>query len=282
MSPAARPPKTTTASLARRQRPPGILVLNKVRAVLDVFADGLERAGPAEVAVRIGTNKSTTFRILKSMEQIGLLDRSPDGTYALGIRLMELGTLVGERLDLRRLSEPVLRGLRDAVGQTVFLTVRHDDVAVCIDRLPGSHVEVMALRLGGRLPLYCGAAPRVLLAGLDDAALERYLAKAPFEPRTPHTLTTAEELRADVHRTRSQGYTLSLEDVTLGVAAVGAPIFDHRGRVVAAISMADLRHEYADARLPALVEHIRTAAAEISRALGRHVHGWPSVQDPAP
>lgn len=274
MPPAGKPTKTATAATSRRERPTGILVLNKVRAILDAFADGLERAGPAEVAAKIGTNKSTTFRILKSMEQVGLLDRSPDGTYSLGIRLMELGALVGERLDVRRIAEPILRKLRDAVGQTVFLTVRHDDVAVCIDRLPGSHVEVMALRLGGGLPLYCGAAPRVLLAGLDEAALERYLGRAPFEPRTPYTLTTADALRADVLQTRSQGYTLSLEDVTLGVAAVGAPIFDHRGRVVAAISMADLRHEYEPARLPSLVDRVRSAAAEVSVALGTGDRGW--------
>jgi DNA-binding IclR family transcriptional regulator len=256
------------------RRPEGILVLQKVRAILDAFADGLDHAGPAEMAARIGTNKSTTFRILKSMEQVGLLDRSPDGTYALGIRLMELGALVGERLDLRRLAEPTLRQLRDAVGQTVFLTVCHDDFAVCIDRLPGSHVEVMALRLGGRLPLYCGAAPRVLLAGLDESRLERYLARAPFEPRTPHTLTTAAELRADIDRTRSQGYTLSLEDVTLGVAAVGAPVFDHRGEVIAAISIADLRHAYEGARLPVLVEQVRRAAAEVTARLGGTARGW--------
>ncbi len=202
------------------------------------------------------------------MERVGLLDRFPDGTYGLGLRLMELGTLVGERLDLRRRAEPFLTQLRDAVAQTVFLTIRHDEVATCIDRLPGSHVEVMALRLGGRLPLHCGAAPRVLLAGMEGAVLDAYLQHAPFEPRTVHTLVTEAALRDDVARTRQQGYTLSIEDVTLGVAAAGAPIFDHRGHVAAALSIADLRPEYDASRLPRLIGDLCRAADQISAAIG--------------
>jgi DNA-binding IclR family transcriptional regulator len=181
---------------------------------------------------------------------------------------MELGALVSERLDLRRLAEPALRRLRDEVGQTVFLTVRYDVVATCIDRLPGSHLEVMVLRLGGSLPLYCGAAPRVLLAGMDRADLDRYLTGAPFERRTPYTLIAASALREDVARSRSQGYTLSLEDATLGVAALGAPVFDRHGNVVAAISIAGLRPEYDEVHLPGLIERVRQAADATSAALG--------------
>jgi DNA-binding IclR family transcriptional regulator len=258
----------------RTRRPSRILVLDKVGVILDAFANGLEWAGPAEIADRIGTNKSTTYRILRSMEHVGLLDRHSDGTYGLGIRLMELGALVGERLDLRRLAEPALRRLRDEVGQTTFLTVRHEGVATCIDRIPGSHVEVMALRLGGSLPLYCGAAPRVLLAGLEKADLDRYLAGAPFQARTPHTLVEAGALRDDVAQTRGQGFALSLEDATLGVAAIGAPVFDRRGHVIAAISIAGLRPEYDDRHLPGLIRRVRVAADAASAAVGGPGGGW--------
>jgi DNA-binding IclR family transcriptional regulator len=141
-------------------------------------------------------------------------------------------------------------------------------VATCIDRLAGSHVDVLALRLGGMLPLHCGAGPRVLLAGMPDAEFERFLEGAPFAALTTHTLTAAEDLRQDVAMTRTQGYTLSLEDVTLGVAAIGAPVIDARGSVVAAVSVAGLRHDYEGERRAGMAAAVVEAAAHVSRAIG--------------
>jgi DNA-binding IclR family transcriptional regulator len=251
-----------------RDRRDGILVLAKVQAILEAFAGDMTSAGPSEVAARIGANKSTTFRVLGSMERAGLLDRRPDGTFGLGLWLMELGSLVQSRLDLRRAAGPSLEKLGRATGQTVFLSVLHGHQATCIDRLAGSNVDVMALRLGGTLPLYCGAGPRVLLAALPDAEVERYLEAAPFPALTPATLTSAAELRADVTRTREAGYVISMEDVTVGVAALGAPIRDAAGEAIAAISVAGLKHEFtgmAEARAESLVIE---AARSVSSSLG--------------
>ncbi|HEY7969634.1 MAG TPA: IclR family transcriptional regulator [Candidatus Limnocylindrales bacterium] len=251
-----------------RDRRDGILVLGKVQAILEAFAGDMASAGPSEVAARIGANKSTTFRVLGSMERAGLLDRRPDGTFGLGLWLMELGSLVQSRLDLRRAAGPSLEELGRATGQTVFLSVLHGHQATCIDRLAGSNVDVLALRLGGTLPLYCGAGPRVLLAALPDAEVERYLEAAPFPALTPATLTSAAELRADVARTRESGYVVSMEDVTVGVGALGAPIRDAAGGAIAAISVAGLKHEFtgaAEARAMALVI---AAARSVSSSLG--------------
>lgn len=250
-----------------KARPGGILVLGKVKAILDAFVD-VRQAGASEIAVRIGANKSTTFRLLSSMARIGLLDRSPNGSYALGLWLMELGSLVRSRLDLARIAEPELVGLNRAVGLTIFLTVRHGDQATCIDRIAGEDVDVLALRLGGILPLHSGAGPRVLLAALTEPELGAYLSRAPFRALTPHTLTSSAELRADIESTRRRGYAISTEDVTLGVAALGVPIFDASGHVVAAISAAGLSHEFEGDSEASIAGQLRASAARVSAGLG--------------
>jgi DNA-binding IclR family transcriptional regulator len=210
------------------------------------------------------------------MEQIGLLDRNADGTYGLGLRLMELGSLVEARLDLPRIADPVLRQLRQDLDQTSFLTVRHGFVATCIDRVAGTNVDVLSLRLGGALPLYCGAGPRVLLAQLSPSELDTYLTQAPFAPLTPHTLTSAKQLRADILRTRADGHTLSMEDVTPGVAAIGAAVTDAAGQVVAAISVAGLKHMYEGTLERRTATRVVAAAAEVSAALGAPMSRRPS------
>jgi len=245
----------------------GILVLGKVRSVLETLADA-GKAGPSEVAVRIGINKSTAFRLLNSLERIGLLDRDGAGSYTLGLWLMELGSLVETRLDLRKIAEPELELLRRDTGLTVFLIVRHAHQATCIDRIAGSDVDVMRLRLGGTLPLHCGAGGRVLLASLSGTELDSYFRHAPFDRLTPHTLSSKDELLADIELTRERGYALSMEDVTIGVAALGVPVFDSSKKVVAAISVSGLRHEFEDERLGVLVARTCASAARVSTALG--------------
>lgn len=262
------PKPVGSSSDAIRERRDGILVLAKVQAILEAFAGDIASAGPSEVASRIGANKSTTFRVLGSMERAGLLDRRPDGTYGLGLWLMELGSIVQGRLELRRLAGPTLDELGRAMGQTVFLSVLHGHQATCIDRLAGSNVDVLALRLGGTLPLYCGASPRVLLAALPDPELDKYLEGTPFPALTPATLTSREQLRTDVLRTREQGYVLSMEDVTIGVAALGAPVLDASGATIAAISVAGLKHDFVGNAEKRVAELVVEAARSISRSLG--------------
>jgi DNA-binding IclR family transcriptional regulator len=245
----------------------GILVLVKVNAVLDALAD-LGAAGPSEIAARIGANKSTTFRLVNSMERIGLLDRAPNGTYALGLRLMELGALVEGRLDLRRIADPELVRLQRDLSLTAFLTVRHHFQATCVDRISGTNVDILALRLGGILPLHAGAGPRVLLAGMPEPELSAYLERAPFQPLTPSTLILANQLLADVAETRRRGYVVSIEDVTIGVAALGVPVYDASGQIAAAISVAGLRQEFEDERETLIAKRVREAAVAVSASLG--------------
>lgn len=262
------PPTSGEPSTRVRDRRDGILVLAKVQAILEAFAGDMTSAGPSEVAARIGANKSTTFRLISSMERAGLLDRRTDGTFGLGLWLMELGSIVQSRLDLRRVAGPTIEKLGRAIGQTVFLSVLHGHQATCIDRLAGSNVDVLALRLGGTLPLYCGASPRILLAALPERDLKAYLKGAPFPALTPATLTSAEQLRVDVLRTRERGYVVSMEDVTVGVAALGAPVIDAAGATIAAISVAGLKHEFIGPAETKTATLVMAAARSISNSLG--------------
>jgi DNA-binding IclR family transcriptional regulator len=181
---------------------------------------------------------------------------------------MELGALVEGRLDLRTIADPELERLNQDVALTAFLTVRHAGQATCIGRIAGPNVDVLALRLGGILPLYSGAGPRVLLAGLAEPELAAYVHAAPFQPLTPHTLTSSSDLRADIEMTRRRGYVLSMEDVTIGVAAIGVPVFDQSGKVIAAISVAGLRHEFEGDHERMIAKRLQASAARISAALG--------------
>jgi DNA-binding IclR family transcriptional regulator len=124
-----------------------------------------------------------------------------------------------------------------------------------------SGIGLLALRPARSLPLHAGAAGRLCLAHRSD--LQQILARAPFPRLTSRTLTTADELFADVQATRARGYSVSDQDVTEGVAALGAAVLDSNGRLSAAVSIGGLAADF-DRHGPAFVDALRSAAAQLS------------------
>jgi len=246
-----------------------IAVIGKAMAVLEALLAAPNGATPSQIAERTGTNRSTAFRLLASLEQAGLVDRDADGgRYRLGLGFLRFGDAVRRRLDLVELAEPALARLRDAVRQSVYLSVRADWEAVCLHRLAGPEVDVLAWQVGGRLPLHVGAGPRALLAAMPDAELERYL-RADVERATLRGPMSEAGLRRVVEETRARGWSLNREDITSGVASLGAVVRDGAGAPVAAVSIAGLASHYGDEQLPALAAAVTAAATAISATLAR-------------
>src|SRR3954453_7146014 len=199
-----------------------VAVLTKAGALLDCLAD--VELTPAELTVRMGEPRSSVYRLLASLSELELIDPGTRrGTYRLGLKLLRLGAIVMAGFDERRLARPIMERIHEATGETVFLCVRRGFEAVCIDRIDGKRVQSLALRLGGALPLHAGAASRALLAFETETLLERYVEERPLEALTPHTPTAVAELRELLREVRRSGVSISDQDVTLGIAAVGAP-----------------------------------------------------------
>jgi DNA-binding IclR family transcriptional regulator len=253
-----------------------VAVLGKAMTLLDCIAEEGE-ATPARLAELSGEPRSTVYRLLGTLQELDLVEPGRRrGTYLLSLKLFRLGSTVVSRFDERQAALPVMERIHEEIGETTFLCVRRADQAVCIERINGARVNLLALSLGGSLPLHAGAVSRALLAFEPPTEWERYLENRQLERLTPKTPATREALIAELRATRERGYSISDEDVTPGVAAVGAPIFDHTGRVRAALSVGGVRDMIlsGESRATALV---RDGAAAISRALG-HDGSGPTVR----
>jgi DNA-binding IclR family transcriptional regulator len=162
-----------------------------------------------------------------------------------------------------------MEDIHRALEETVYLTIRRGDDAVCIERIEGVHIRSMFLQLGGSMPLHLGAGPRALLAHLPRADWVQYLAAAKLAPLTPASPSTKGQVLELLEETLRMGYAISDEDVTLGIASVGAPIFDSTGGVAAAISVGGLTAlVLGDQRRDQVIELVTSGARRISEALG--------------
>ena len=250
----------------------GLELISKAGAVLDILEQHKE-ASAADLAAALGEPLSSVYRLLQSLTTTGWVDRgSRRGAYRLGLSLMTIGGLVEDHLDIRDASLPSLRELVDATNVTSFLCVRRGPRAVCLERIEGYAVQSLAMLLGGSLPLYAGAAPRALLAFLPVAEQSAILKDTSQQLRDDPPRPDDKDIIADIARIRAAGYSVSDGDVTPGIAALGAPVFNHRGEVQGALSLSGPRGQVLK---PGGVDHtielLRLAAGKASAALGWEV-----------
>lgn len=242
----------------REPRPMGILQRSSNLVQL------LAESGPlstADAAEQIGMPRPSLYRLSDGLTQARLVESTPDGRMRASLRWLRLADAARAGMTEWSSARDVLDDLASSTGQTVYLTVPHLDRAVCIDWSRGRGVSVLALKPGRTLPLHAGAAGRVTLAFRPQDP-DEYLQGAPFPPFTEHTLTRAGELHDDVAAIRSRGFSVSHEDVTPGIGALGVPLTSG-GAFRGALSLAGLAEDLL-ARRAEFVAALTSAATRLS------------------
>jgi DNA-binding IclR family transcriptional regulator len=237
--------------------------------VLDCFSTTDRELGVSELARRLGVGKSTVHRLCTTLAAGGLLDHNPEtGRYRLGLRLYELGALVGVHLDLHEAASPALNDVRNRTGETVQLAVLDGREVVYVERLESSHTVRLFGRVGHRNSAHCTSTGKVLLAYLPEAELDALLDGWVLESRTPYTITDHGALREALAEVRRRGWGENANEVEMGVASVGAPIRDASGAVVAALSVAGPAMRLDGGSLRRFAGVVVEAAEAVSRRLG--------------
>lgn len=257
-TPQTAPPEPEYAERSSGSR---IAVIDKAVRALDALMGNPAGLTPTDVARAIGSNRSTAFRLLTSLEQAGLLYRdSLTGRYRLGVKFLQYGESVRAGTALIDLAEPTLRRLSAITRQSVSLAIREGYGARCIHRIPGPEVEVFAWKIGDWMPMHAGAAPQALLSGLSDVEVARFLAQD-NEKSTRHGILSDADIREQIAATRRRGWSLNLAGLTAGVNSLGTAVSDAAGVPVCAISVAGLQHHYEEDTID------KTAAAVVAAAI---------------
>lgn len=237
--------------------------------VIDCLNSGAKAYRASEIARKLGVNRTRVFRILKTLDARGYVDYDP-GTqaYRLGVKFLHIGENVRERLDLRREAEPILVELAEGTGDSAHLLILEGQQAVTIDRRQGGNRLQVASPIGQTHPLHVGASPKILLAYLPEAERERILASLDFQQFTPRTIRNVDELRLCLEEIRRQGYAVDEEDYEQGVYAIGAPVHDGTGRVIAGITLTTPGSRYSAGRSQELIALAVEAGRKLSEKLG--------------
>jgi DNA-binding IclR family transcriptional regulator len=242
-----------------------IQVIERMTRLLDVLAASPAPVGLKHLAQTSALHPSTAHRILQAMVNDRMVERVEQGSYRLGMRLLELGNLVKSRVSVREYALPFMRELHAATGEAVNLSVRREDEIVYIERTSSGRAMMRVVNvIGGRAPLHITAVGKLFLLADGAEGLRRYAKRSGLAAATRNSLTSVASLEKELDRARRLGYALDNEEAELGVRCIGAGIRDDDGALVAGLSVS----APADRMKPVWSALVKDTAEKISRAIG--------------
>ena len=245
---------------------PGTRAVARAIAVLKAFGGARSAWGITELANELSLNKTTVFRILRTLEQEGMLTRDPGPeVYRLGPELIVLGARALRSADLRAIARAQLEALAERTGESATLEVLVGSDTLILDEVLGRFFLGAGGEIGTRWPAHATSTGKVLLSALmrRGGTLPRRL-----EARTRKTITSVTRLERELAKVHETGYAVAVEELEPGVVAIGAPVYDHEDQVIAAISVCGPTGRISAERIPALGALVRSAADQVSRNLG--------------
>jgi IclR family pca regulon transcriptional regulator len=251
--------------------------LERGLAILSTFGSDRPLIGVSELSRELELSRSTAHRYIATLAQLGYLQQDPGSKrYRLGPKVLDLGFAAVNSMDVREIAAPRLQRLSDETGHTVNLAILDGTDVVYIERCrtaqPGQREIDLNLHVGARLPAYCTAMGKAILAFVPEERREEIIVRIDFVQRGPNTLTDADAFRDELERIRLAGIAVNDEELAYGLRSIAAPIHSHSGEVLAALNLAVHRTM---ASMDELIERfgpvVKQAAHDISLGMGHRL-----------
>ncbi|MCL1838752.1 MAG: IclR family transcriptional regulator [Propionibacteriaceae bacterium] len=256
---------TSEVEIERAEEPKGIL--SRSLKILRLFVHK-PRWSPSDIAREMNLSRSTTYRILNTLCEYGLLERMDSGRQlSLGFQAAEIGMAAVAYLDVAQVARVPMQELAQRVGETVFLAVNSDDEMVYVHKEMGWHAVAHSSEIGQRNPLHCTSMGRAFLSNLPDAEMLSVVHRLTLSQRTPQTITDVDKLIEDIRESRARGYAIDNCENVEAVACCGASILNYLNRPVASLSVAGPAERIL-AEIESISEATMQTAASISKMLG--------------
>ena len=210
--------------------------LEKGLAVIEAFDQERPRLTISEVAEHTGLTRAAARRYLLTLAHLGFVHQERK-MFALAPRVLRLAQSYMHSARLPRVVQPALVELAHSLREASAASVLDDSDVVCIAATSAGRNVSATLQPGVRVPAYCTANGRVLVAAMPDAQADIWLSHQTLRALTPHTITRPERLRAELQRAREQGYATVDQEMELGMRALSVPLSNWRGETVAAMNL---------------------------------------------
>ena len=237
--------------------------------IVDTLAEVRGELALNEIATRLSLPKSTVHGLVSTLKDFGYIEQSTfTGKYRLGIRFFEIGHVVAQGWEVRKVAAPYIQKLLELLFETVHLAVLDKLEVLYIDKRESGESLRIVSQVGMRLPAHCTGVGKVLMAHLSPEERTELINKKGLPRFTKNTLTDVESLEDELTRIRMQGFAIDNEEIMDSLRCVAAPIRDQTGKVISAISLSGPVSRLRGERFEHAIRSVTETAEEISAGLG--------------
>jgi len=245
--------------------------IERIFDIIELLSKSRDGMALSDIGRQLDLHKSTVHRLMAVLKERGYIEQHPEtSAYRIGPRFIEISSLYLNNLEIKTEAEPYLRELSRTVGQTAFIAVLQDGEVVYIDK----YEQYNSLRkysiIGKRRPLYCTSLGKALLFDKQDEEIRALVRPEQIKRFTPNTVENSETFIEEIHMSRQRGWAVDDQEEESGVQCAGAPVYDYRGHVIAAISVS-WRIAETPAAFSEVGPHVVKTASAISARLGAPV-----------
>ena len=202
-----------------------ILSVAKAMELLQALSRAEKPLTLAELTECSGYPKSTVFGLLTTMRAYDVITQTPEGKYALGLRLFEYGRQVERKWDISRVARPYMEHLSQRTGASVMLSICEGGSVITLDQVEARDKLRIVSDAGARLPIYCTSQGKVFLAHMPRAQAEKLLRRQSMTQFTPHTITDVSALLQEVDACRTNGFAIENGEYKIGLRSISAPVY---------------------------------------------------------
>ncbi|MFC7392778.1 IclR family transcriptional regulator [Scopulibacillus cellulosilyticus] len=249
----------------------------KALDILDLFI-GQHDLSLSDISKKLDMPKPTAYRLISALESRGVLSKQKhsehDIRYTLGLKLLELGNIVSEELETRKIAYPYMESLCKKTNEVVHLVIIDQFEGVYIEKVESNQTLRLHTRVGKRSPLHVGSGPKLLLAYQDQAFIDAYLETSHFSEVTePFSMTTKTEIKKELEDILLNGYAVSHGEQDAETIGISYPVRDHTGQVCASLAVSGPTIRFFGERGQRIQEETKKTAEAISQALGFKIKG---------
>ncbi len=239
-----------------------IQAVERAAKILECF-ETQDKWGISELSAHLGLNKSTVFGLVNTLAALGYLEQDEaTGRYGLGVRLFLLGQKA--QRSIRQLVQPQMTALARQLEETVNFVKREGDNVVYLVKQESPHSMRICTNIGQRLPMYCSAVGKAILAYLPAQEQQTIARGYTYHRYTEHTLPSPQALLEDLEAVRREGFALDREELEYGLVCLAVPVFDPQGQVAAAVSCSGPKQRMTPEKLTQIKAALQACAQNLS------------------
>lgn len=244
----------------------------KAMKLLHLFTEGTPELTLKEIAIKADMPKPTAYRLLSALESSNMLyktkENEHDSRYRLGLKLLELGQIVSEQLELRDIALPYMEKLAEEINEVIHLVIINQDEATYIEKVESTRALRLFTKIGKSVPLYIGSGPKLLLAYLSEEKQDAVLNTIKLHSIHKQYLIDKKKLKKELANIQKEGYAYSIGEQDADTTGISYPLYDYNNQVIAALTVSGLSSYYEGESLERIKLSTAQTAHIISEELG--------------